>query len=94
MSYAQPAGGRIPPEFQQLFESLGEAVVIHRLTRFEDRAQRDAALEWLRQREAARRKMRDDEERLEEQRDRRRLIMLVAGMALTSAAAALAFILL
>jgi uncharacterized protein YceH (UPF0502 family) len=93
MTYAQPVGNGIPPEFRQQFESLGEAVVIHRLTRFEDRAQREAALEWLRQREAARCEAEAEKERHAEQRENRRMA-LVAACTAVMIVATLSFVIL
>lgn len=71
---------RIPPELAEQFEKLGEPVVIHRLTRFDDPAFRTAARDWLADREAARQVARHGRELAEEKRERRRMILLVAGM--------------
>ena len=72
------AGARIPPEFTEQFERLGEPVVIHRLTRFDDPAWCRAARDWLAEREA----MRHGEELVVERRERRRTAVYVAAMAL------------
>jgi hypothetical protein len=76
-------GARIPPELAEQFERLGEPVVIHRLTRFDDPAFCRAARDWLADREAARRMARHSRERASERRERRRTAILTSALMLT-----------
>lgn len=90
MADAQLTKTSIPPELLRQFDALGEAAVALKATRSEDPSQRDAALEWLRQRRAARR-----EERAKKAREeKRRLAVLAAGTAIVSVIAIAAFVLL
>lgn len=79
MPYARQVGDGIPRKFLRQFEALGEPVVIHRLARFDDRAQREAALEWLRQCRAARREAQVERERQKGRRENRRVAIAAIG---------------
>ncbi|HEX2116846.1 MAG TPA: hypothetical protein VHM01_20770 [Alphaproteobacteria bacterium] len=77
------ARARIPPELAEQFERLGEPVVIHRLTRFDDPTFCRAAREWLAEREAARRLVRHNQELASERQDRRRTAILTSALILS-----------
>jgi hypothetical protein len=71
---------RIPPDLVEQFEKLGEPVVVHRLTRFDDPVFCRAARDWLADRETARQVARHGRELAEDRRERRRIILLAAAL--------------
>lgn len=68
----------LTPELRFEFKKLGEAVVIHRLTKFESRAIREAAFEWLRELEEERDQARLRNQQRERVRERRWIAIAVA----------------
>jgi hypothetical protein len=87
------AGAGIPPEFVEQFERLGEPVVIHRLTRFDDPELRRAAREWLSQRQAEREARQFLHRRDVARRLRRRTVLFAAAMILVWTGVILFFLL-
>jgi hypothetical protein len=67
----------LTPELRFEFSRLGEAVVIHRLTKFESRAIREAAFAWLREQQEARE--RSHHQRRQSERVSERRWMLIAA---------------
>lgn len=69
------ANSILTPELRYEFNRLGEAVVVHRLTKFESRAIREAALEWLREQQEVRDRRHHERRRGERTRERRWIII-------------------
>jgi hypothetical protein len=65
----------LTPELRFEFNRLGEAVVVHRLTKFESRAIREAAFEWLRERQEQRQHSDHRRRQVERARERRWVII-------------------
>lgn len=65
----------LTPELRYEFSRLGEAVVVHRLTKFESRAIREAAFEWLREQQQQRERLHHERQRNEHARERRWIII-------------------
>ncbi len=70
----------LTPELRFEFDRLGEAVVVHRLTKFESRAIREAAFEWLRERQAQRECQHNERRRNARVREQRWVIIAVTAI--------------